>query len=152
MGRAEVLGAFADRAMVDAMTNALFAAGFMAAAVESKAFAIARVMREYGSGFDPAKSYIIAIIDDSGLDFIIIRSGQLCFEYMNPWQDIADEKGEITIEKFTQTFTLGLRQVLNFYRQHWQEPIAGIGLSGTSLIDGGPRRHRGDGTHADIFA
>lgn len=134
MGRAEVLGAFADRAIVDAMTKALFAAGFTTAVVESKAFAIARAIREYGSGFDPAKSYIIAIIDDSGLDFLIIRSGRLCFEYMNPWQSIADEKGTITIEKFTQTFTLGLHQVLNFYRQHWQEPVAGIGLSGTSLI------------------
>ena len=134
VGRAEVLGAFADRSIVDEMTKALFDVGFMAVAVESKAFAIARVVREYGPGFDQKKSYIIAIIDDSGLDFLIIRNGRLCFEYMNPWQDIADEKGTVTIEKFTQAFTLGLRQVLNFYRQHWRDPVAGIGLSGESLV------------------
>ncbi|MGB7957972.1 MAG: hypothetical protein WCF77_04000 [Minisyncoccia bacterium] len=134
-GRAEVLGAFADRAIVDRMTKDLFAAGFTTVAVESKAFSVARMVREYGPGFDPAKSYLIAIIDDSGLDFLIVRSGQLCFEYMKPWQDIAGEKGEITVEKFTQVFTLGFRQVLNFYRQHWQDPVASIGLSGTSLID-----------------
>lgn len=133
-GRVEVLGAFADRAMVDAMTNALFSAGFVATAVESKALAIARVMREYGSGLDPEKPYLVATIDDSGLDFIILRHRQLCFEYMNPWRDIADEKGEITPDGFTQAFTLGLRQVINFYRQHWQEPIAAVGLSGESLL------------------
>lgn len=134
-GRAEVLGAFADRAVVDAMTNALFSAGFVATAVESKALAIARVMREYGSGLDLEKSYLIAIIDDSDLDFIIIRHGRLCFEYMSPWRDIANEKGEITIDRFTEAFALDLRQVVNFYRQHWTEPLAAIGLSGDSLIE-----------------
>jgi hypothetical protein len=134
LGRAEVLGAFAERTIVDEMTKALFAAGFMAVAVESKAFAVARMVRKYGPGFDPKGSYIITVIDDGGLDFLIIRSGQLCFEYMNPWADIADEKGTITVDKFTQAFTLGFRQVLNFYRQHWQDPVTGIGLSGTSLI------------------
>jgi hypothetical protein len=135
LGRAEVLGAFASRTMVDTMTNTLFPSGFVATAVESKALAIARVVREVGSGFDPQKSYLVAIIDDSGLDFIILRRGWLCFEYMNPWHDIADEKGSITISKFTQAFALGLRQVANFYRQHWQDPIAGIGLSGDFLVE-----------------
>src|SRR5271157_2390289 len=54
---------------------------------------------------------------------------------MNPWRDMADEKGQITIEKFEQAFTLDLNQVLNFYRQHWTEPLAAIGLSGDSLIE-----------------
>ena len=134
VGRVEALGAFADRAMVDAMTNALFSGGFVATAVESKALAVARAMREYGSGLDLEKSYLVAIIDDSGIDFIIVRHGQLCFEYMSPWRDIADEKGQITVEKFKQAFTLDLNQVLNFYRQHWTDPLAAIGLSGDSLI------------------
>ncbi len=133
-GRAEVLGAFADRAMVNAMTGALFSAGFVATAVESKALAIARTMREYRSGFGSEKSYLVATIDDSGLDFAIIRRGKLCFEYMSPWRDIADEKGEITLEKFKQAFTLNLRQVMNFYRQHWTDPVQAIGLSGDALM------------------
>jgi hypothetical protein len=133
-GRVEVLGAFADRAIVDAMTGALFSAGFVVTAVESKALAIARMMREYGSGLDPEKSYLVAIIDDSGLDFIIVRRGRLCFEYMDPWRDIADKKGEITLDRFNHAFALDLRQVVNFYRQHWTEPLAAIGLSGDTFV------------------
>ena len=54
---------------------------------------------------------------------------------MNPWRDIVDERGELSIDKFTQAFTLDLHQVMNFYRQHWTEPMAAVGLSGESLID-----------------
>jgi len=133
-GRVEVLGAFADRSVVDAMTGALFSAGFVVTAVESKALAIARMMREYGSGLDPEKSYLVAIIDDSGLDFIIVRHGRLCFEYMDPWRDIADKKGEITLDRFKHAFALDLRQVVNFYRQHWTDPLAAIGLSGDTFV------------------
>lgn len=133
-GKVEVLGAFADRAMIDAMTNALFLAGFVAVTIESKALAIARMIREYGSNLDLEKSYLVATIDDSGLDFIIIRHGRLCFEYMSPWRDIANEKGEIPIERFTQAFTLDMHQVMNFYRQHWTDPMAGVGLCGESFI------------------
>ncbi len=135
LGRVEVLGAFADRAMVDAMTNILFSAGFVTVAVESKALAVARTLREYASGMDFEKPYLAAIIDDSGLDFIILRHGRLCFEYMSPWRDISDEKGEITLDKFKQTFTLNLHQVVNFYRQHWKKPITAIGLSGGFFVD-----------------
>jgi hypothetical protein len=134
-GRIEALGAFADRAMVDAMTNTLFLGGFVTTTVESKALAVARIMREYGSGIDSEKSYLVSTIDDSGLDFIIVRRGQLCFEYMNPWRDLADEKGEITTAKFVQSFTLGLNQVVNFYRQHWTEPMAAVILSGDAFVD-----------------
>jgi hypothetical protein len=133
-GRVEVLGAFADRAMIDAMTNTLFSAGFVTTTVESKALAVARIMREYGSNLDIEKSYLVIIIDDSGIDFIIVRYGQLCFEYMSPWRDIADEKGEIALDRFAQAFTLDLHQVMNFYRQHWTEPMAAIELAGESLI------------------
>jgi hypothetical protein len=134
-GRVEVLGAFADRAMVDAVTNVLFSAGFVTVAVESKALAVARTLREYGSGIDFEKPYLAAIIDDSGLDFIILRHGRLCFEYMSPWRDIMDEKGEITLSKFKQAFTLNLHQVVNFYRQHWTKPITAIGISGEFFVD-----------------
>jgi hypothetical protein len=45
-----------------------------------------------------------------------------------------DEKGEIALDRFTQAFTLDLHQVMNFYRQHWTDPITAIGLSGDSLV------------------
>ncbi len=134
-GRIEALGAFADRAMVDAVTGALFSAGFIATAIESKALSVARTVKQYCPSLDPEKSYLVVIIDDTGLDFIIVRRGKLCFEYMEPWRDMTNDKGEISSEKFRQSFALDLRQVMNFYQQHWTDKIAAVGLSGEFFTD-----------------
>ena len=147
-----MLGAFADRAIVDTMTGALFSAGFVVTAVESKALAIARMMREYGSGLDPEKSYLVAIIDDSGLDFIIVRRGKLCFEYMDPWRDIADKKGEITFDRFKHAFALDLRQVIEFLSPALDGTFGSDRVIRGYAREGGARRHRSDGADARVFA
>src|SRR5262249_39844607 len=65
-------------------------------------------------------------IDNSGFDFLVIRNGGLYFEYATRWSDVANGKGQITVENFEEMLSASLRQVLHFYEQHWQEPIAGI--------------------------
>jgi hypothetical protein len=133
--RVKALGMFVGRAIVDPLIVALFAAGFVTIAVESRAIALARFIREYGSGLDLAGSYLIVMSDDNGIDFAILRHGRLCFEYMSSWRDMADEKGEIPLERFRQSFSLGMNQVLNFYRQHWKDQIMAVGLSGNVLTE-----------------
>jgi hypothetical protein len=135
LSRMELLGAFADRALVDGLVAALFDAGFVAIAVESKALALARLLREEGRGLDIAAPYIVVGIDDAGLDFLIIRNGQLYFEYANVWRDIADGKGTISAEKFQEALERSLRQVMNFYLQHWEGRIAGVVVSAAVFLD-----------------
>ena len=125
----QILSAFMDRKMVDEMVSALFDAGFLVMAVESRALALTRMLREKGAGIDAAKSYLFISIDDAGIDFLIIRNGALYFEYTNAWRDLMDEKGEIAASKFEATLAAGVRQVVNFYNQHWAEPLGAIILS-----------------------
>jgi hypothetical protein len=131
----EVLAAFADRSMVDEIVSALFESRFVPIAVESKALALARLLRERGTGVDLGASYLLVNVDDAGLEFLIIRKGQLYFEYANPWRDLVDEKGAIAFDKFKNSLAIGLRQVMNFYLQHWNDPIAGVIVSGTTFLD-----------------
>jgi hypothetical protein len=135
LGRVDVLGAFADRTMIDEMTWALFEAGFVSSAIESKALALTRIFRTEGMGTDPHASYFLASIDDAGLDFLIVRNGKLYFEYGTPWRDFADPKGAITMEKFKETLTMNLRQIMNFFLQHWPGIVAGIAISGGIFAD-----------------
>ncbi len=135
LGRVDVLGAFSDRAMIDEMTWALFEAGFVSSAIESKALAVARVFRVEGAGLDPHASYLIANIDDAGLDFLIVRGGKLYFEYGTPWRDIADAKGGITLDKFKETLAANLRQIMNFFLQHWSGMIVGVAVTGGIFPD-----------------
>ena len=131
--KTEVLSAFVERTVVDEMVDALFEAGFLAMAVESRALALTRVLREKGAGVDPAKPYLFVSVDNSGIDFLIIRGGHLYFEYATSWRDIMDDKGEIPLQKFETTLTASLRQVMNFYSQHWTEPMSAVILSAVSL-------------------
>jgi Tfp pilus assembly protein PilN len=128
-GQIEILAAFVMRKLVDEMADALFEGGFLAMAVESRGLALTRLVREKGAGVDVPKAYLFVNIDNFGLDFLVIRNGALYFEYQNPWHDLADEKGEITVEKFETTLAASLRQVLNFYGQSWPEALGAIILS-----------------------
>ena len=65
------------------------------------------------------KSYLLLDIDNSGIDFLIIRKGKLYFEYASRWNDLADQKGQIYVTKFKEALEADMRQVMNFYTQHW---------------------------------
>jgi Tfp pilus assembly PilM family ATPase len=133
--RSEISAAFVDRTVVDDITQALYTAGFITVGVESRALALVRVLREKGVGVDIEKSYLLLAIDNIGIDFLIVRNGKLYFEYANLWSDIADDKGEITVEKFEETLESSLRQVMNFYTQHWPEPLTAVILSAAAFKD-----------------
>lgn len=133
--RSEVAAAFADKAIVDEIVQALYAIGFITVGVESRALALTRILREKAPGLDIKKSYLLLDIDNSGIDFLVVRKGSLYFEYPNQWVDLADEKGQISIPKFQAMLAASLRQVMNFYAQHWTDPIDGIVLSAAAFGD-----------------
>jgi hypothetical protein len=131
--RSEIAAAFVDKKIVDAMTEALYAAGFITVSVESRALALVRVLREKGTGMNVNGSYLVLDVDNSGIDFLIVRKGLLYFEYTNQWADLADEKGQISVVKFEEMLAASLRQVMNFYTQHWPDPLAGVILSAVAF-------------------
>jgi len=133
LGRFEVFAAFIERVTVDEIKSALAEAGFLTIVLEPRSLALVRAFREAREGFDPARSYILMHLDNAGIDFIVVRHGELYFDYFNQWRDLADEKGEIPRAEFVASVTRNLRQVLNFYTQHWQEPIAEFVLSAVAF-------------------
>lgn len=132
--RLELSAAFVEKQTIDEIVPVLSAAGFVTVAVESRALALVRVLKEKGSGVDNDKSYIVVKIDNTGIDFLIVRKGQLYFEYSNQWADLADEKGQINATAFEESLSASLRQVVNFHDQHWPEPLVAVMLS-TSAFD-----------------
>lgn len=133
--QSQILSAFIDRQVVDDIVGALFEAGFLTMAVESRALALARMLHAKGAGLGAKQPYVFVSIDNAGIGFLIIRGGALYFEYTEPWSDIMDEKGEISIARFEERFTASVRQVINFYSQHWSEPLGIIVLSAVALAE-----------------
>ncbi|RJQ29858.1 hypothetical protein C4571_00340 [Candidatus Parcubacteria bacterium] len=132
--RIQVLGAFVESAAIDEVNKALFEAGFLGIVAEPRALALARLLREAALGFDSKRPALLLHLDSSGLTFLIVRGGQLYFEYSNLWRDVADEKQQITFPVFEAAITRSLHQVTTFYSQHWQDQLEEIFLSANNLI------------------
>lgn len=124
--RFEIGTAFIDRTIVDGLVPVLFGAGFVATDIESRALSLARTVRERTVLPDAAGSYLLLDIDDTGIDFLVLRKGELYFEYATRWADIADPKGQVTMDRFNETVVANFRQVSNFYHQRWQNPLGGV--------------------------
>ena len=133
--RLEILSAFANKGVVDEFAGALREADFLTVAVESRALSLTRLLKEAGIGFDPTRSEVVMSVDGSGLDFWIIRHGQLHFDYFTSWRDIQGETKEISSDVFSAAVIRSLHQVLNFYNSHWQEPLDELVLLATGFHD-----------------
>lgn len=131
--RLEILSAFANKGIVDEFAKALEEGGFLAVAVESRALSLTRLLKESGMNFSKERTYVVMSVDESGLDFLIIRHGQLHFDYFNSWGDLQGDAKEISAEAFQGAVVRNLHQVLNFYNSHWQEPLDEIILSATGF-------------------
>lgn len=130
----EVLSGFIPRAVVDPIVTALAGTGFLPVAVESKAVALARLVRSLTVGFDAEKPALVLLLDGNGLDFLVLRSGQLYFEYATPWADVPGADKGVTKEMLQSVITRNLAQVRNFFEQQWpSESVTDIWLSASAL-------------------
>ena len=124
--KVDLLGAFISRKQIDDISSVLKESGFLPIAAEPKALSLARLIRQQAVGFDNNKSYVVLVLDNESLNFLVIRKGELYFEYNNTWAELRGDKKEISIADFKSLITLKLRQVLNFYTQHWSEKVAEV--------------------------
>jgi hypothetical protein len=134
-GQSEFLSVFIDKDIIDEYVLELSKVGLTVMAVDSKALILARLMREKKDEIDINKSYTIVDVDNTGIDFIIVKNGQLSFEYMNQWAEIADNKGQISSDAFLNALRRGIIQVINFYSQHWHGQIDGIFIISNVLYE-----------------
>lgn len=133
--KVEILSAFAQKTFMDQLRNALSEAGFFPVAVESGALSLARLIREKSPDFKIGKPLLVLSIDDKGMRFLIVRIGQLHFEYFQSWKDIQGEGKEISWDNFSGALKRSLHQVLNFYGSHWQEPLTDVVIASNSYVE-----------------
>ncbi len=131
----EILSAFAQKVFIDSLNNAVKEAGFFVLAVESGTLSIARLIRERGADFKIEKPLLVLSVDDNGLRFLIIRLGQLHFEYFQSWKDIQGEKKQVVWPEFEEAIKRNLSRVINFYASHWQEPLTELVIASNNLVE-----------------
>lgn len=120
-GQVEGLGAFVPIAEVESWLSVLKESNFKTVAVEFPAFSLTRLIKEYGANLAPGTPYLIIHLLADGPDMMIIKDGNLYFNYFNSWKSLQDELTGRKIEnKDIQDFIIGhLKQILNFYGARW---------------------------------
>ncbi len=134
--RMDVMSMFVNRAVVTDLADVSRESGLIIVAVETKGLSIARAFVQLGGAIWRVGAVIMVYVDDAGFDLIVIRNGILHFEYATSWMEMMDEKGQVPEDAFKKTLVKNVNQVLNFYRQHWNEAadrfaVAAGGLSET---------------------
>ena len=122
-GKLEILGAFSNSAVIDEYVQCLSESGFISVAVEFPALAIARAIKEYGSGIDIDKPQVVLNVSSDGIDFMVLRHGNLYFDYFTPWKLIQGEGRsgrEILFSDFKETIISEIKKVSAFYGSHWE--------------------------------
>jgi hypothetical protein len=134
-GKIEILAAFLDKSLADDLTALLRKANFSVLAIEARALSLARLVKSAAAGFDPKVPLIMISADTSGLDVMIVRDGNLQFDYFNTWADLAGGEISMTIETFQAIIVRSVAQIMNFYGSHWKEPIGEMLVAATGMKD-----------------
>lgn len=117
--RYELLGAFAERALVDQYWDILSQAKFPPIVFEFPGLALARLFRSIG-GTQPHASLLFHVSSD-GLSLFTIRSGGLYFDYFRSWQSIQGEAREISRQRFEEVVVQEVQKVINFTLGRFKE-------------------------------
>lgn len=126
-GQIEYLGAFAPMEEVDSFTELLKETGFSVMAVEFASLALTRVATDMESV--QAGSFLLVQAGLLGIDFMVINSGKLRFDYFVSWQSMGTGAEGIASPVFQGALSRNLKQVVNFYASKWGGSIRAIKLS-----------------------
>ncbi|MCK9187167.1 MAG: pilus assembly protein PilM [Candidatus Colwellbacteria bacterium] len=134
VGGYELLGAFINASVIDNWITAFKNAGFLPIAVEFQALSIARAASEI-AGIGKGDISLLLDVSSEGLDLIILKNGNLYFDYFYPWRLIQREDKSISIEKFKQVLISETSKVMNFSLSKFNGEIKSIWLSAENISD-----------------
>ncbi|MEN9341904.1 MAG: hypothetical protein RIQ54_160 [Candidatus Parcubacteria bacterium] len=124
----EALGAFARQEIIDQQNAELLATGFLPVAMEWKAISVARFIRSTRQGYS-RETAIIVVIDEDGVNAIIVRKGNVYFDYAVSWNDVIEPGTSLTKNVLMSTIEDVVVRIFNYHRQRYMEPVTTIIVS-----------------------
>lgn len=126
----EILGAFAQKAVVNPFLSALEEARFAVVAVEFQSLSLARLMQGDRIALPPKNSFALLRADAAGTTFSIIRNNALYFTHFSPWNETGYQ---ITLASLRQHVVDETRKILNFALSQWSDEVKDMVLVAPSL-------------------
>ncbi len=132
-GQTELLGVFVPKEVVDDFSACLEEAGFGVAAIEFSSLSMARLLTFYKI-INQESSYLLVKITGEGLIFMILRNGNLYFDYFHSWDKFSGEGKGVSLNAINDIIYAESQRVLNFYASHWGGQIKNIILISPALL------------------
>ena len=117
--RYDMLGAFADKNMVNQLKDLMVQAHFTPVAFEFPALSLTRLIRR--SVKLNQRSTMVFQISSDGLDIFILREGRLYFNYFHSWRSIQGEERTISREVFDGVVIDEIKRVIDFSVNRFNE-------------------------------
>lgn len=108
-----MMGAFANRDIMDAFSESVQEAGFNVAAVEFMTLSLVRAAMA-NELIDKEKPNLLVQIDQAGLGFAISQGGDLYFHHFTGWDRYRDGDKTISLPKFKDGVVDEVRRTINF--------------------------------------
>ena len=122
----EILGAFAEKVIVDDYDRILRESGFLPVAFEFPAFSLTRLVKELGPAIDMDKSYLLVNVSTDGLNFLITKKGELHFSHFLFWRTLQGEKRQIASSDFKNIISQEIQKIINFVSTDFEESLEGV--------------------------
>ena len=129
----EILGALAPKSIIEEFISSLEEANFGAVAIEFPALSLVRLAANFGTDIDIKNQYLLLQVCSEGLNFNIIKNGNLYFTHFYPWKLNGKEQGQISFSDFKDLIIKETQKVLNFYETHWEGRINKVILASSGL-------------------
>lgn len=133
-GRSEILGAFLRQSIVSSIDRALEVANFRPLALESRALSLARLVRTTQTKLNIDRPVVVLSVDDEGIHLLVLKMGNLYFEYTELWKNLYEPGKAVTMEEFRSAVKRSVQQLVNFYGQRWPEPLGEFLIIAPSLV------------------
>jgi len=129
----EILGAFVEKSIVDDYDKCLRESGFLPLAFEFSALSLNRLIKDLGPTIDLDKTYLVVDVSTDGLNFLIIRKGELYFSHFLFWRTLQGEKRQIIFSDFKNIITQEVQKIINFSVTNFKDSFAGVILMAPAL-------------------
>lgn len=123
----ELLGAFAEKAIVNEFLDILEEAKFFPMAFEFPALALTRVVNKTITL--KSKPVLVFHLSSDGLNLSILKNGALYFDYFRSWQSIQGDQRQITKSAFEEVLINEVQKVINFNLSRFKENLGQVILS-----------------------
>jgi len=132
-GQIELLGAFAEKKLVDEYTSTLEESGFSISAVEFPALSLLRLIN-HENILTSDGVYLIVEVMVEGVGLMLIKEKNLRFNHFHTWQSVSEEIGgkQITKEELKKFLETEIQKLINFNTSKW----GGVIVSGVVISPG----------------